>query len=69
MIESGTEKLLVEQRENTLLLTINTPPANTWDADNLSALARVVEQAESQRDIYAIAVSYTHLTLPTNREV
>ena len=57
MIESGTDKLLVEQRENTLLLTINTPPANTWDADNLSALARVVEQAESQRDIYAIVVT------------
>lgn len=57
MIESGTEKLLVEQRDNTLLLTINTPPANTWDADNLSALARVVEQAESQRDIYSIVVT------------
>jgi len=57
MIDSGTEKLLVEQRDNTLLLTINTPPANTWDADNLSALARVVEQAETQSDIYAIVVT------------
>ena len=57
MIESGTEKLLVEQRGNTLLITINTPPANTWDADNLSGLARVVEQADAQRDIYAIVIT------------
>lgn len=57
MIESGTDKLLVEQRDNTLLLTINTPPANTWDAENLGALARVVEQADAQRDIYAIVVT------------
>lgn len=57
MIDSGTDKLLVEQHDNTLLLTINTPPANTWDAENLSALARVIEQAESQSDIYAIVVT------------
>ena len=57
MIESATDKLLVEQRDHTLLLTINTPPANTWDADNLSALAQVVEQAEADREIYAIVVS------------
>ena len=57
MIDSGTEKLLVEQKGNTLLVTINTPPANTWDADNLSALARVVEQAETQKDIYSIVIT------------
>ena len=56
-IDSGTDKLLVEQRDNTLLLTINAPPANTWDADNLSALARVVEQADSDSEIYAIVVT------------
>lgn len=56
-IESGTDKLLVEQRDNTLLLTINTPPANTWDEDNLSALAKVVAQAEADRDIYAMVVT------------
>ena len=31
MIESPTEKLLVETRPHTLLITINSPPANTWD--------------------------------------
>lgn len=56
MIDSGTEKLLTEMRGNTLLITINAPPANTWDADNLSALARVVDQADEDRDIYAIVV-------------
>ncbi|MEM7220097.1 MAG: enoyl-CoA hydratase [Pseudomonadota bacterium] len=57
MIESGTDKLLVEQRDHTLLLTINAPPANTWDSDNLAALARVVEAADAQRDVYAIVIS------------
>ena len=33
MIESPTDKLIVEQRGHTLLITINTPPANTWDAE------------------------------------
>ena len=56
MIDSGTPKLLTEVRGNTLLITINTPPANTWDADNLGGLARVVDQADEDRDIYSIVV-------------
>lgn len=56
MIDSGTPKLLSEVRGNTLLVTINTPPANTWDADNLSGLARVVDQADEDRNIYAIVI-------------
>ena len=56
MIDSGTPKLLTEVRGNTLLVTINTPPANTWDTDNLSGLARVVDQADENRDIYAIVI-------------
>ena len=57
MIQSPSEKLLVEQRGHTLLITVNNPPANTWDADNLSALKAVVEQANDDRDVYAIVVT------------
>ena len=35
MIESSTEKLLVQERGHTLLITINNPPANTWDTQSL----------------------------------
>ncbi len=57
MIDSGTNKLLVEQRGNTLLVTINTPPANTWDAENLAALERVVDQAGNAPEIYALVIT------------
>ena len=57
MIESPTEKLIVEQRGHTLLITINTPPANTWDADNLSGLANIVEQCNAERSVYAIVIT------------
>ncbi len=57
MIESRTEKLIVEQRGHTLLITINTPPANTWDSDNLSGLINIVEQCNAERSVYAIVIT------------
>jgi len=57
MIESPTGKLLVEQRDHTLMVTINNPPANTWDDDNLSGLKAVVEAAEAARDVYAMVIT------------
>jgi enoyl-CoA hydratase/carnithine racemase len=57
MIESPTEKLLVEQRGHTLLVTINTPPANTWDQENLGGLKDIVEQANADRSVYALVIT------------
>ncbi len=57
MIDSPTEKLLLEQRDHTLLVTINNPPANTWDKDNLSGLEHIVAAAADDKEIYAIVVS------------
>lgn len=57
MIKSPDEKLLVEQRDHTLLLTINNAPANTWDEGNLGALEDVVAQASAARDVYAIVIT------------
>ncbi|MFU8815724.1 MAG: enoyl-CoA hydratase-related protein, partial [Pseudomonadales bacterium] len=57
MIRSNTEKLLVEQRGNTVLITINTPPANTWDQENLSGLKGLVEQCNADRSVYALVIT------------
>ena len=57
MIKSPTEKLIVEEREHTLLLTINNPPANTWDEANLNGLKDVVEQANAAKQVYAIVIT------------
>ena len=57
MIQSPSPKLLAEQRRHTLLLTINAPPANTWDGENLAALQNVVGQCNADKDIYAIVVT------------
>ena len=57
MIESPTEKLLVEQRGHTLLITINAPPANTWDAENLKGLVDIVGQCNDEASVYAIVIT------------
>jgi len=57
MIESTTGKLVVEMRDHTLLIRINNPPANTWDDESLSGLARIVEQANDDRDVYALVIT------------
>ncbi len=57
MIESPTEKLLVEQRGHTLLITINSPPANTWDEENLSGLVDIVRQCNDESSVYAIVIT------------
>ncbi len=56
MVESTTEKLLTEQRGNTLLVTINNPPANTWDPESLGGLVDIIQASENDKDIYAIVV-------------
>ena len=57
MTQSPPPKLFSEQRGHTLLLTINTPPANTWDRGSLGALKIVVEQCQQNPDIYAIVIT------------
>ena len=57
MISSPSGKLLVEQREHTVLITIANPPANTWNAESLGALKSVVEQCNDEREVYALVVT------------
>ncbi len=56
MAASTTEKLIVEVQDNTAMVTINNPPANTWDEESLSGLARLVADCEADKSIYAMVL-------------
>jgi enoyl-CoA hydratase/carnithine racemase len=57
MIGSTTEKLLLDVRGHTALITINNAPANTWDQESLAGLKGLVEACSADRSIYAIVVT------------
>lgn len=57
MVASTTAKLVVEQHDNTVHITINNPPANTWDAESLSGLRRLIEDCNADKSVYALVVS------------
>lgn len=52
-----SDKLLVEIIAHTALLTINNPPANTWDAESLTALAQTIDELSANKDIYALVLT------------
>jgi enoyl-CoA hydratase/carnithine racemase len=52
-----TDKLLVEIKGHTALLTINNPAANTWDAENLAALRDVIGELNVNDDIYSLVIT------------
>jgi enoyl-CoA hydratase/carnithine racemase len=57
MIRSGSEKLTVAQQGHTVTLTIDNPPANTWDEENLAALETLVRDCEADRSVYALVIT------------
>lgn len=57
MVESSTEKLLVEQRGHTVLVTLNNPPANTWNQENLRGLEDLVARCNADREVYALVIT------------
>ncbi len=52
-----THKLTVEKHGHTALLTINHPPANTWDRESLIGLKQLVEHLNRDDDIYALVIT------------
>ncbi len=52
-----TDKLVVEMRGHTALLTLNNPPANTWDTDMLQGVKQLVEHLNEDKEIYALVVT------------
>ncbi|MEM6545724.1 MAG: enoyl-CoA hydratase [Pseudomonadota bacterium] len=57
MTESPSEKLKVEIREHTALITIDNPAANTWDTESLPALKDLVEKLNADKSIYALVLT------------
>ena len=49
--------LKLEKRGHTAVLTLSNPPANTWTAESLKSLARLVRDLDADRQIYALVIT------------
>ncbi|WP_431259383.1 enoyl-CoA hydratase [Roseateles chitinivorans] len=49
--------LRLERRGHTAIVTLTNPPAHTWTADSLSALTRLVDDLNRDREIYALVIT------------
>jgi enoyl-CoA hydratase/carnithine racemase len=49
--------LLLDIQGHTALITINNPAANTWDADNLTALRDMVGELNNNREVYSLVIT------------
>jgi len=54
---STSEKLKVELRGHTALVTIDNPGANTWDTESLPALKALVAKLNQEKNIYALVIT------------
>jgi len=52
-----TDKLVVQKVGHTALVTIDNPPANTWDSDTLHGLAELVLHLARDSEIYALVLT------------
>ncbi|MFT7132875.1 MAG: enoyl-CoA hydratase/carnithine racemase, partial [Cyclobacteriaceae bacterium] len=52
-----TDKLLIEIKGHTALITINNPAANTWDTENLTALRDLIGELNVNNDIYSLVIT------------
>lgn len=57
MVTSKSELLGVSMQDHTLVVTINNPPANTWNSESLDALADIVQQSDADKDVYAMVIT------------
>ena len=47
----------LERRGHTAIVTLDNPPAHTWTAESLGALARLVAELNGDRETYALVVT------------
>ncbi|SEI75269.1 Enoyl-CoA hydratase/carnithine racemase [Allopseudospirillum japonicum] len=52
-----SNKLVLEKQGPIAILTINNPPANTWDDESLPALKTLITELNADRSIYALVVT------------
>ncbi len=54
---STSDKLKVEVRGHTALVTSDNPGANTWDVESLPALQALIQKLNDDRNIYALVLT------------
>jgi len=54
---STSDKLKVELRGHTALVTIDNPGANTWDTESLPALKALVQKLNDDKNVYALVLT------------
>lgn len=52
-----TDKLVVEKRGHTAVLTLNNPSANTWDEGMLQGVKQLIEHLNEDKEIYALVIT------------
>ncbi len=52
-----TDALMLEKRGNIAVLTMNNPPANTWTAESLKGLKKLVEELNQDKQIYSLVIT------------
>lgn len=57
MTQSTSEKLKLDLSDGVALVTINNPPANTWDEESLSALEALVEALDADPEVRALVIT------------
>ena len=53
---SPSDKILVSIQDHIALLTINNPPANTWDRESLSALSVIINRLNALESVTALVI-------------
>jgi enoyl-CoA hydratase/carnithine racemase len=56
-MNSTYTNMKVERHEHTALVTLHNPPAHTWTADSLAALADLVADLNADADVYALVIT------------
>lgn len=56
-MQSPTDSLVLEVSDNTAVIKINNPPANTWTTESLDGLKKIVGACNENSDIYALVIT------------
>ena len=56
-MQTNTEKLQLTREGHVAVLTINNPPANTWDEESLQGLAQLVLELNGDKDNYSLVIT------------
>ncbi len=52
-----SDKLLVKLIDHTALITINNPPANTWDEESLICLKNLIKELNDNPEVYSLVLT------------